>query len=1298
MYLEESQCPHVESEQGCPQGHRPTFSLQTQQGGAICLLCFSNLLTTPRAAPTFHVSYALSQLSQALSQPHFLSSLLSSHPHLLISPLLHALSSFDDDPIARQLIDVIASLCDSAHEAVFHDFVSRVSELISSRALAWSRRQVHTLHCFGILLNCDTNNPYAYIKDKEALVSNLVAGLQLPSEEIRGEILFVLYKLSVLQYEAKDDNGADVLGSFCPKLLHLSLEALIKTEADDVRLNCVALLTILAQKGSLANAYANDIDGMSSDEADNFMQTTEDAQDGPQLTVLFAEAIKGPLLSSDSQVQIRTLDLIFHYLSSDGITGKQIQVLVGENVADYVFEILRLSEYRETVVNSCLRVLNLFSTDKQAFRQTLVVGFATLIPVLRYVAEIPFHPVQSQTLKLIQDCVSDCPGVLSTSHNDELVFVLTRMLKRQTDEGMSMLPETFIMACSVFVALLKSPTFHATSTLASSVQEASKYAVLACLTISEKDPSPLLHSLYFLKETYAYSHNDFSTDSSINLELRNCIVDVCTSHLLPWFTMNISEIDEGIVLGFFETFYSILLQDSDIQVTEFAKILVSSSWFSLSFGCLGLFPTEKMKWIVYLMLSSLVDVLLGNDTGLPIRDTALHLSSDPIDLLFLLGQQSSHNLQLSSCQSAVLLILHTSSLYDDRLADEKLVLASLEQFILVNSIDFLCGATSSLTLMPLVSLYGLYRGLAKLSYHIPYTPEAERILFRMVTENEWDLASAMIHPESLKWLFQQEKICKPLSYQILKLCRGITLNGNDICAHGKIYHKLNVQTFAELVAAKDNCGARLLVCLLMELVEERGQENDILSVVNIMTTVINIFPAASDQLCAHGIGNGIQKLYYNSIHSSYPQLSMAISLLLFNILRSVQPEVLSDDESWLALTTKLMDYLTLTVAVYNWGREGLLVIGILSLILRHSTKRALVEVSKPIIFNTSLVSTINNMIHAACAKGPALTDCDEETNTGENLIFVLILYYFCLRSLYLVLPGVDWQTFLDSSNGMLPLSTINIRCDDLCRLMHFGSTPVKLVASYCLLEIFNRLSDQRKRKREELKCSAGYLMSVMAVLEGHVFYSDIRVAMNCSCCLSIILTWEKLDIKEENIIARINWCRLIVEEMAMYLAVPCVASKFCISHHKPAVYIAVALLKLPKIPWWMRNVFDDSCISGLIENFTASNVSTEMIHLFRELLNSQFLKAEHIASLNRVLQACRKRLVTDNSRYDNRDEQVEKMVPIPDDLAEACEYLIHLMSSDSSLYMDHRESKTRDKRLLEEIEMFFRILTVDNDN
>lgn len=65
------------------------------------------------------------------------------------------------------------------------------------------------------------------------------------SEEIRGEVLFVLYKLSVLQStSAAEGDGSELLIPFCPKLLYLLGDVLLKTQNDDVRLNCIGTLSI----------------------------------------------------------------------------------------------------------------------------------------------------------------------------------------------------------------------------------------------------------------------------------------------------------------------------------------------------------------------------------------------------------------------------------------------------------------------------------------------------------------------------------------------------------------------------------------------------------------------------------------------------------------------------------------------------------------------------------------------------------------------------------------------------------------------------------------------------------------------------------------------------------------------------------------------------------------------------------------------------------------------------------------------------------------------------------------------
>ncbi|XP_027337587.1 protein PRD1 [Abrus precatorius] len=1278
----------------CGEGHRSSLNLQTDEGGSICLVCFSNLLSNPHS-PTIHVSYALSQLSRSFSIPSFLHSILTIHPHFLVSPLVTALSSFHDQSIADQLNHLILVLSASADPSVRCEFVARVSDRVSSGVLGWSSPQLHMLHCLGALLNYEkVDDLHAHVKDMCRLISVLVTGLQLPSEEIRGEVLFVLYKLSVLRSTTAEGDGSDMLIPFCPKLLYLLLDVFMKTQNDDVRLNCIALLTMLARRHMLREECAYDTSNMSSYGGVNNKET-EDGTKGISLVNLFAEAIKGPLLSSDNQVQIGTLDLLFHYLSSLGTSAYQIRVLVEENIADYLFEILRLSEYKDPAVKMCLQVLGLLSTAEETFKLRLVVGISTLIPALRYVAEVPFHPVQCETLKLIFECISECPGAISTSQLEELVLVLIRMLRKHSDGDMGMIPETFIMACCVFVALIRSPSCNETLDLSKSIEEAVKHAILACLYVSERNINQIMQCLYLLKEAYAYSHDGNPINSS-KLDLRSCILDICRNQLLPWLLTGINEMEEEIVLGLLETFHSIVLLDSSICAKEFAETLTSTCWFRFSFECLGLFAGDRMKNRIYLLLSSVVDSLLGNDSGQPIREAAIHLPPDPIDLLFLLGQRSTNSSYLHSCQSAVLLIMYTSSLYDERLADVNLILASLEQFILLNRSDFHNWTTDNLTVTRLVNLYSLLRGIGNMNYQIHYSREAEDIIFQLINNDKWHLLSARIHTVALKWLFQQEIIIKSLCLHILKFCRSYTLEGVDIIA-GENIQTINVRTLAELVSTEDNYGARLFVCLLAQLFEEESQEHehDLISVLNLMAIMIHVCPVASDQLSSHGIATTIRTwCYLNNTFSTTTYMSILI--LIFNTLSSVHPETLSGDQSWVAVTMKMMEYSISSKGAEIISHESLFVIGILSLILHLSTNKALEETSKAILFNTCIISMVNTVVCAASSKGPALVDHDEGTSTGETLMFVLLLHYFAIKSLYTILPGfVDWQNYLGSTNPSEPLAYIGIRCHDLCRLMHFGSPVIKIAASYSLLELFHRISDQINSKHEELKCTVGYLMSIRSILEGLLFYNDPRVATNCAVCLSMLMGWGKLA-KETKLLGESSWCRLIIEEMTVSLAGPAVASQSFLNSQEPGVLIAIALLKLRKIPQWMRSVFNNTCISGILENLASSNVSLEILILFRELLKSDFLNAEQIATINQMLQECRKRMYTNNAHEELPNEPIKKVLPASYDLGDICQYLIDLMSSETCVGSVSWDFHRGSKKLLEEIELFFSTLTVDD--
>ncbi|CAN0916350.1 Protein PUTATIVE RECOMBINATION INITIATION DEFECT 1 [Linum grandiflorum] len=1259
------------AEESCSRGHRSGLSIATRQGGSICLVCISNLITNP-AALSHQVSYALTQLTAALSQPRFLEILLTFHPHFLVSPLLHALSLFPDPSIASLLFHLIFTLSSSAAVIAPH-FLAGLADLISSSSAAWTPIHLHILHCFGLLLSGPhVDDPYALVHDKVSLLSNIVAALQIPNDEIQGEVLFVLYRLSL---HASDEESAGLLLAFSSKFWRFSLNVLLKTQNDTVRLNSLALLTALAQRGYFENEYGNEINSMGYDEADSLMQTADERLDIPPLTVLFSEAIKGSLLSSDRQIQASALDLIVHYLTRDGAPGKEAQLLLEENIVDYVFEILRLSEHTDPVTNSCLLVLDLLSAAEKGFLERLVVGFSTLVPVLCYIAEVPFHPVQDHALKLIRSGISNFPGILSSSHVEEIYLALTKMFKNHADGDLGMPLQTFAIVCSLFTTLLECSTLQ--TNMVMTVQEAINYAILACLNTSQKDPRQLLHAFYLVKKAYSQNYQVGSTDLCGITDIRNCIINTCTTRLLPWIVAAADEVDEDILLGTLEMFHVILVEDSDNQARNFAEAMVTSAWFSWSFGCLGLFPTEQMKMGVYALFSSLVNVL-GTGTGQCILDAAADLPIDPVDLLFLLGQNSGDAL-LSCCQSAVLLILHTSSLYNDRVADEKSMLASVEQYVLVNYSDLLGKNSDTSKIMQLINLYGLCRGFANGKNQNSYSLEAENTVLHLVSQNDWDLLSSRIHYLSLKWLFQQEKISKLLSFQMLKFSRNKGLDATCMLGPLGITQTVSLKIVAELASSGDNYAARILVCLLLQLVEEEREEEDILLVLHLMKSIIETSPASANELCLNGIGNALRTLLYSQHHSPSPNTFTAAQILMSNVLCHVKPEALCDDgDAWLSVTVKMIDYLvTRRKDIQSLSDEGLQVIANFCLILHQSTKEVLLGASNAILFNVSLVSMVDGLMRAACSKGPDLAGYDETTSGGENLLVLLLLCYFSLRSIQTLLPeSVDWEALLEPSNDK-GSPTMGINCIDLCRLMHFGSPLIKLVASYCLLEIFTRISQQENKKCCPKGC---HLTSITAILQGLMVYSDTRVSTNCGLCLSMLLNWLKNQEDED------NWCRLIVEEMATSLAVPCFASKPFLNRHKAAVHVTVAMLqKSHNPPLWISSIFDKACIDGILKNLSASTATREILELFRQLLNSELLKSkDQVSCLNRLLQECRKQAYAEEEEEEEEGCGDELKIDGVDEVGAVCEYLIQLLISSSCTDMNPRRQR---RRLLEEVEL-----------
>jgi hypothetical protein len=104
------------------------------------------------------------------------------------------------------------------------------------------------------------------------------------------------------------------------------------------------LLLTLAKKEAFDTFLLGDQSLIKSAESDNSTLLLN-----ASIVVLFADAVKGSLLSTNLEVQAGTLDLIFHFLSSDANIHVLLETLIDENVADYVFEALRLSGRRNAL-------------------------------------------------------------------------------------------------------------------------------------------------------------------------------------------------------------------------------------------------------------------------------------------------------------------------------------------------------------------------------------------------------------------------------------------------------------------------------------------------------------------------------------------------------------------------------------------------------------------------------------------------------------------------------------------------------------------------------------------------------------------------------------------------------------------------------------------------------------------------------------------------------------------------------------------------------------------------------------
>ena len=313
-------------------------------------------------------------------------------------------------------------------------------------------------------------------------------------------------------------------------------------------------------------------------------------------------------------------------------------------------------------------MLFFLARSEEKFKEKLAIGFSTLlpIPILHYVAEIPFHPVQSHVLQLVWICLVNCSGILSLPQEEQIACTLTAILRRNGNGELGMSSETFILVCSILIEILKSPHAHDIEKLPSFIEESSRYAISSTLSHEYDSRIPIPHSLLLLKESLLFCLEGNKYNISSKKDLEDSIIGTCGTILLHWLESAVVDgNDEETLAGILQIFQLILSRATD-KPLQFAELLASSSWFSLSFGFMGLFPTDNVKSVVYLVTSSIVDRVLGCNYGETIRDAHIYLPSDPTELMYLLGQCSTEDFNLASCQCAILSILYACSFYNER--------------------------------------------------------------------------------------------------------------------------------------------------------------------------------------------------------------------------------------------------------------------------------------------------------------------------------------------------------------------------------------------------------------------------------------------------------------------------------------------------------------------------------------------------------------------------------------------------------------------------------------------------------
>ncbi|MCO5562616.1 hypothetical protein L7F22_016244 [Adiantum nelumboides] len=1224
---------------GCTQCHSPSLQLSTDEGRYICLMCFVKLLSDHSAFLT-HKLYAVSEFRQALDGPSFCAQFFLHHSHLVVSPLSEALSTCRDESsscLSKALMELILELCnlyssvaaDVAHKdpgSLLHDFIIHiVMGLSSSYSLSYSTGQTNSLHVLGLLLDSycqyDSVMPPA-IRSYPDFLANLIAGLKLPGDQLRGESLFLLYKISSFE------EGIKQLLPFLPDLMNAAINALVKTENDELRMNCIALLSSMAQQSLISIRFQQaNVDALPE-------HCNEFARD-------FAEALKGSLISSDSQVQVAAMQLLFYMCSPDKAFTSDFKILIEEDIMDYLFEILRVCENTPDVLVWSTRNLRMLSEATDAFTQRFALSLDTVNWILEHSTETSMHALQSDLLVLIDLCLRNYPGAISRVSAERLLHITTAIIKNYPGDSLGLEQEAFNSACSVLFALLGLPCMSSMEEVQYLVYSAvsSSLQFMSAAGLVGLDCRMCRHAVLLLKGAFVFS---LKAHEPIECSFADNLILLVEKVLLPCFLKSLAVVDdEDTVFAILEVLFLMLDEPSLPSCIKLGDSLATASWFSVTYELMARFPGYRMKDLIMNVLGSLICRLERGTLDENVKQQFTQLPSDPQDLLVLLALSSIHDLQLKFIQFAVIKILYFSHIYTDRFTEESHVLACLEQYLLMNFSALSQGSCSSYLIKQLLYIHIRTKETANLG-SLTHSLEAESLLASLVEQCPHTILSSNMHRSVFTWLMRTESLESFVVASILEWIKtfegGGRVSNEKFATYPRVVEQEgqpeNLNFFLVALEEEDCCGP--LFTRVFDEVLASQIENDISRVVSCYNKLVKLSALAANQLCLSGIVSNIRS--WLAIYGArLPRIQGCLFELLYQLLCAVDHDRALDEESWGLLVNQFVHPLADSLSCLDDAahKEGLLsLLSLMGLILHKSTENTgfLTQASGVILSHEQLQNSIKSCLVDFGAQGCQLSDLVGESSDGKILACVLAFHLICLRwptchttglTHASVLPlKEDPLLILDSCYDLvLPRSIEQV--EHLCKLLYFGSSFVKLLSSSCLAEAFSWLThpgkSQSYSEASDTKRGPQVLQSTLMVLQGSILHSCEVVCRNSSFCLYSLLVDINLNFLEKAKVFESPWHRFLLEEFVLAVSAPNSASALVPS----TIYIAIGLLKQSLPPIWTKSVLNP-CVSALISCLTVPRISPATIVFLKELHGKGWLEAQHLETIYKTLQTTRK--------------------------------------------------------------------------